>query len=261
MSILTNGYFDEESESNSRFITKEYEKYLVFYKEINESAHIILNNSYALIGESPEKLVLLSLYMRSLTIYQSIFFLIEKGFYAEPKILLRSLIEALFCLSASTKDPSIIQVLRLKDERQKLKMVNKIINSNTTMRCFQNKLEMESIKQEIEKRIEIFSVKEINVEELAKLAGLHDYYLTVYSLLCLAVHNNYTDLEANLVIENKAIVGLSYGPTDTKLKINLATAMEAIVLSMKAMNNYFNLGQENSIQRQHDMVKSYLVPN
>lgn len=261
MSTLTHGFFDKESENDSQFINQSYAKYLSFYKIINEDAHKILNDSYALIGDSPEKLVLSSLYMRSLTIYQSIYFLYEKGFYAEPRILLRSLIEALFYLSASTKDSNVIQTLRLKDEKQKLKMVKKVINSDTKLRDLQNKEELTTIKNEIEKRIDVFSVKDLGIEELSKIADLHDYYLTVYSLLCLSVHNNFTDLESNLVINNGVIVSLSYGPTDNKLVLNLATAMEAIVLSMKEMNNYFKLGLENKIQKQHDVVKTYLVYN
>ena len=261
MSTLTHGYFDKEAESDSVSISESYEKYFSYYKTISVDAHKILNDSYSLIGDSPEKLAILSLYMRVLTIYQSIYFLFEKGFYAEPRILLRSMIEALFYLAASTKDSDVIQILRLKDERQKLKMVDKIIKSNTNIRSLQNKEELASIKKEIEKRIDVFSVKEIGIEALSKSAGLHDYYLTIYTTLCLAVHNNFTDLESNLVIQNGVIVGLQYGPTNNKLFLNIATSMEAMVLSMKSVNTYFNLSYKKDLQEKHDVVKTYLLYN
>jgi len=258
MGILESGYFSDEANNSSDFIKKSYDKYFSEYESINELAHSILNRSYTLIGDSPEKLVIITLYSRILTSYQSIYHLYERGYYAEPRIILRSLIELVFYLSASINDPKVIKILQLKDENQKLKSLNRIIHSNTNLKAFQDKKKLESIKEDIEERKKIFEVTDMGIESISKIAKMHDFYITVYSILCLTAHHNLTDLETHIEIQDGLIMGLSYGPTDPKLEFNLATSMEVILLAMEAMEDYFHLKVKSELELKHDIIKNYL---
>ena len=56
---------------------------------------------------------MVALYMRTLTLYQSIYFIAQRGLLAETRILLRSLIETVFYLAALSNDESISQVLQI----------------------------------------------------------------------------------------------------------------------------------------------------
>lgn len=199
------------------------------------------------------------MYSRILTSYQSIYHLYGKGYYAEPRIILRSLIELVFYLSASINDPKIIQILQLRDENQKLKSVNRIIKSKTNIKSFQDKKELETIKNKIEDRMKIFEVADMGIEAISRIAKMHDFYITVYSVLCLTAHHNLTDLETHVVIQNGSIMGLSYGPTDLLLEVNLARSMEVLILAMKAMEDSFRLQVKSELEEKRKIIESYLV--
>lgn len=257
MSILDKGYLDTEAEEKREFILNSYHKIFSFYTTIIEDAHSLLNKSYSMINNSADRLIMVSLFMRSLTLYQAIYFIAQRGMLAESRILLRSLIETVFYLAAASNESSIFQVLQIKDEKQKLKSVNRIINSKIKINNLPSPAELDKIKQDIEQRIEVISAQNKSIEELSKIAKMHDYYLTVYSHLCNSVHTNLIDLEAHIVYKKDKLIGLSYGPTDDKLKLNLNTAIEVILNSMQAIDKYFKLGSENDIDNRHLELKSF----
>lgn len=257
MSVFEKGYLDSDAEKKKEFILNSYRKIFDIYTSIIEDAHSLLNKSYSLIDDSANKLILVALYMRTLTLYQSIYFIAQRGMLAETRILLRSLIETVFYLAALSNDESVSQVLQIKDENQKLKSVNRILNSKTKINNLPSHSELNKIKQDIEKRIEVISVPNKSIEEFSRIAKMHDYYLTVYSQLCNSVHTNLIDLEAHVVYRDDKLIGLSYGPTDDHLILNLKTAIEVILNSMNAINKSFNLGSESLIQKKHLELKNY----
>ena len=255
MSVVEKGFLDHESELKREQIRDLYEVKYGLYQEINHFAHTVLNDCYAQIGTSVIKLLIVALYIRCLTIYQSILFVSERGMLAETRILLRSIIEVCFYLKAVCKDESILNVLQVKDEQQKLRSVNRVIYSKTKIKNLPSLDELNKKKSEIEERIKNIPVKAKGVEELSKLAGMHDCYLTIYTPLCNSVHTNAIDLDMYLNIENDKINGLSYGPTDDKLGFNITTSMEVISNAMEAMNIYFELEHQIKIENFHNQLK------
>jgi len=257
MSVFEKGYLDSDAEEKKEFILKSYRRIFDIYTSIIEDAHSLLNKSYSLINDFTDKLIMVALYMRTLTLYQSIYFIAQRGLLAETRILLRSLIETGFYLAALSNDESISQVLQIKDENQKLKSVNRILNSKTKIINLPSHSELNKIKQDIGNRIGVISVPNKSIEELSKIAKMHDYYLTVYSQLCTSVHTNLTDLETYVVYKDDKLIGLSYGPTDDHLLLNLKTAIEVILNSMDAINKFFNLEFESLIHKKHLELKNY----
>lgn len=259
MSIVEKGFLGHESELKRVQIRNLYKTKYDLYQEINQFAHTVLNDCYAKIGTSVVKLLIVSLYIRCLTIYQSILFVSERGMLAETRILLRSIIEVCFYIKAVCKDENILNVLHVKDEQQKLRSVNRIIHSKTKIKNLPSLEELNKKKIEIEERIKNIPAKAKGTEELSELAGMHDYYLTVYTPLCNSVHTNAIDLEMYLDMENNKIIGLSYGPTDDKISLNLSTAMEVILNSMGAMNIYFELEHQIKIENYHNQLKKHFT--
>lgn len=259
MSIVEKGFLDQEAELKREQIRNLYEAKYELYQEINQFAHTVLNDCYSQIGPSVVKLLIVSLYMRCLTIYQSILLVSERGMLAETRILLRSIIEVCFYIKAVCRDEGILNVMQVKDEQQKLRSVNRIINSKTKIKNLPSLDELNKKKIEIEDRIKNIPAKFKGIEEISKIAEMHNYYLTVYTPLCNSAHTNAIDLDMYLDIENDKIKGLSYGPTDDKLSLNVATSIDVMLNSMEAMNSYFKLENKIKIENYHRQLKKHFT--
>jgi len=257
MSVFENGFLDSEANEKRDFIIKSYNDIYSFYSKINEDAHSMFRNSYSLVNDSAERFTMVCLFMRSLTLSQSIYFISQRGMLAESRILLRSLIETIFSLVASSVDDSILKVLELKDEKQKLKFVNRIINSKHTIKNIPGDTELNKIKEEIISRINNIPIQSKTTEDISRIANMHDYYLTVYSHLCNSVHTNLIDFESNLVQSENKLIGLSYGPTDDYLMKNIITMIDLVLRAMKSINKYFSLNEDNLIEAQFRKLKTY----
>ena len=88
----------------------------------------------------------------------------------------------------------------------------------------------DELKQEIKDQ----GLKEFRIKELAQRAGLENWYLTVYAVLCGTVHSRAGDLEEYLVLNDRnEIKELAVGPTDNGLKELLMAAIQTMLMAIE----------------------------
>jgi phage host-nuclease inhibitor protein Gam len=156
------------------------------------------------------------------------------------------MLEALFALRAIANDKDFVEDFILDDELQRLKMLNKLkqlepeikqhLMDDFTEQDFDN--EIAKLKDEIDNR----EIKRISTESLSKKAGLHNHYLTAYSLLSSTVHSKIRDLEYYLrTDETGDISRFEWGPNVKGIEKVLFQASELAVFTLEAMLEVFGL--------------------
>lgn len=96
--------------------------------------------------------------------------------------------------------------------------------------------------KEIEEEIAADQAKEFKVEDMARKAGLHEWYLMVYSVFSGAVHTVPRDLEDHLIIDNGRLVAISSAPRLEGLRELLLTASEMLLIAAGALEDVFKIG-------------------
>jgi uncharacterized protein DUF5677 len=143
------------------------------------------------------------LFSKSVSRFEGLTLLALKGHNDGASIILRSLFESVVFLIACMKDEKAITEYLAKGERDKLKLFNKV-NSSQSL-----------VMQDLVKGIEGNRVREIkasvkeldsrrsglwNFENYCRTAGLHDWYVTFYSIHSNDVHVTPTSLEKGMVV-------------------------------------------------------------
>lgn len=99
-----------------------------------------------------------------------------------------------------------------------------------------------SFVESLDKQIEDSGAKQLKVEDLSKLAGMHEWYTTHYALLSKATHTSVRDLESYLSIDEAGEVrGLIYAPSMEEIPLLVLTATHGILLGAAAFAGTFEL--------------------
>ena len=196
----------------------------------------------------PQELLVSTLYIRSLSIFQGVVILLTKGMLTESKILLRSLLEILFRISViSQKYEYAIDFIN-QDQISRKKMINKfrMLSDNIKKLHVDSHLSefYDNIKNDIDKR----GVKEHGTQWYAQKAGLEDEYNTAYSLLCNSVHSNVRHLESYLILDkNDEVTSFKYGPTNEENSKLFLTNIDCMIKILNCINSLFELDMQEEI--------------
>jgi len=184
-------------------------------QELNCDCHRFLDGRSINLDDQ-KQIVTSVLFARIVELYQSIIVVSKRGMTAPTNILFRSLLEAYFHFAAIEKDPDYLNDYINLFHIQRKTLVNKIHNSSSP--------QLENLRQKIDDQLVVGiqrvideeGARRINVEEVARRAGLHDIYLTTYALLSRAVHTSASDLESHIQCNKatKEIEGFKYGPSE-----------------------------------------------
>jgi hypothetical protein len=180
------------------------------------------------------EMLLASLYLRTLHNYQGMILMAERGMISQGRILVRAMLDSMFPLVAIAKDHSFAPIYARNHQLQLVKYVEKVQKLTSTRIPELELPEAQSRITELRNEIKKFGIKEIKTEELADKAGLKDWYLTAYAQLSGTVHSRAGDLEEYLVLTSEQeIKELDWGPRVKGLELKLATAMDAMLLSIE----------------------------
>ncbi len=95
---------------------------------------------------------------------------------------------------------------------------------------------------EIEAEIKATNAKSLSVETLSKLAGMHDWYTTVYAMLSMATHTAVRELECYLQVDALGeIKSLEYAPSLGEVPWLLLTVAHCILLGGDAIAKTFGV--------------------
>lgn len=155
------------------------------------------------------------LFARALEHFQAALFLLEMGMETSAKVAVRALCEATFTACAVVKDEETFTAYINQDLRYEQKLINKAFQGNPVVLAGIRSTTTREKRETLSKKIQDEDVKDLRVEELAKRAGMHDWYLTVYAMTSEAVHTQVRDLGKYFVKgADKALKSLRYGYGD-----------------------------------------------
>lgn len=147
-------------------------------------------------------------YARTLASTQAALILIEHGLPSQAKTVLRSALESLFPLCAIAKDPVKADELLESHEADRRTLADRMLRwQNEELQSF-IPLPHDELSAIASNR-----AKGSNLYEIAKFAGMEDWYNTLYTLLSFAAHVKIADLDSHSVAdESGQMTGLQNEP-------------------------------------------------
>ncbi|KXW57130.1 hypothetical protein FEMY_23510 [Ferrovum myxofaciens] len=207
--------------------------------------------------DNNQQMHVVALYLRTLTSFQAVCVLTERGMLADARVVVRAAIETAIVLFALVKDASVCDQLLEKDYWQRLKLGSVALNDPEYLAQTPSK-EIEIIEaaiQEIKNKrpnLKSSDPDPVNVADLAKKAGVTSYYNVIFRWTSGdATHTSLAAIKRHCIVDsNNEVTGLKYEPDVTDLPATLHFAMLTLDLAVGAVYTLFNLTQFNKEQRQ-----------
>ena len=163
---------------------------------------VALQHALTIHPEQLDEAVGAALYARTLASTQSSVLLLEHGLQSQARTILRAALESLFPLAAIAKDPNVASSFVASHDTDRKTLVDRI-------RRWKDPALRASIDSKVsEAELDAMSKgsgKAMNLYELAKLADMEDWYLTLYTLLSFAAHAKVSDLDRHVVLNADGI--------------------------------------------------------
>jgi hypothetical protein len=246
MPLDKHGFLGSQMETWIKECRERYPLYFLLASEVNE---VCQTSMFELKANSKDVQTVLTatLYSRVVTNYQSVIVLCERGMRAEARAMLRVMLETIFNLCAVAKDQQLAKDFVLEDQVQRLKFLNKFRTLHGGhLPPDVDPREIDQLDQEL--KADVVNIKPRKTEQWAREAGLHEWYLTVYSVLSGSVHSKVRDLERYVVRDGEGnITNFQWGPDDSDLKNQLATAIEGILVALGCAAALFGLKKNDAI--------------
>lgn len=143
------------------------------------------------------------LFARQLEVFRALASVLEESHIFAGRILARSLLEAGFTLIALEKDERTLDRYVVTSETDRLKWVNQLLDARSVHVPGLGRRRLKAMKEEISAdlaRLAELGITDVNVEDLARWAGLHDWYLRQYALWSKTTHASVQDFRDHLVV-------------------------------------------------------------
>ncbi len=207
-------------------------------------------------NQNSQQIVCAALYSRCLSMYQAALVVTMKGMDVQTRVLLRCVLESLFILVASSKSEDIAKEFVAADQLERRKFFNKATSWRAdSLKELAANHATDEMKEKIAKDIEETGSKKIYTEQMAIKAGLHDWYLTAYSIFSQSVHSSIRDLEKHLIIDDQnKIIGLKNEPSNENIDRLFLTAAEAMLHALMAVEAVFNVKTEGFVDSTYKTI-------
>ena len=251
-SLSNHMFLDRDIQSTVDHIRQAHERYFLFVERLNELAHRALFSAKVVRSDMRQPL-LATLLQRALTAFQATVILPQRGMPSEARVVLRTLLEAMFRIAAIANDENVARAYVEEDERHRLKFINKLKLLPKTLRPQVDEAALESLREALLKSVKDLGTTERKTWWYAHKAELENFYMTIYALLSEHVHINVGTLESALNIdEQEELVSFSYGPSDEEIGNHLLTAAEALLLSMRAAYSVLDVACAKEIEQMQE---------
>jgi len=210
-------------------------------EQINRDCHKLLF-SVAPHNEDGREVVVAVTFIRALEHYQAAVLLLEGGLIASAKVAIRATLEAVFTARAIAVSDETLKAFITADHVQRRKLIRKAQqHDHTNLEELRTAVSPRLI-DEIEAEIKATNAKSLSVETLSKLAGMHDWYTTVYAMLSMATHTAVRELECYLQVDAFGeIKSLEYAPSLGEVPWLLLTVAHCILLGGDAIAKTFGV--------------------
>ena len=251
--IKTDGYLSNQI---TYLIKKNWNKNTKWFNLCKEINRFLNTAMYKMIVHNKCKLEIMValLYIRSMSNFQGVIIMAERGMVNEAKTLLRCLLECEFAVVAIDKDKTIVDRLILDDRIQqlgKLKAIKRNIENGVplpkdTFSIDEIKTFIKDVKSEIKKS----NIKKFTTRDLAEIAGLITTYDSAYKDLSGTIHVNVRDLEQYLELNEKGEIKQLLSEQDVKeIGMILLGASEIILKILESISKIFSLSYDKTWDR------------
>lgn len=261
--LYEKGFLGKELEQWIPKIRNAHREFFALTDEVNEYCQKAMYKLEAH-KENKQEVLVSTLYIRTLNNFQASVLLAERGMMPQCRVLVRAMIEALFSLCAIARSEKYADDFILEDQKNRLRFLNKLRQLHGGVPPDSNKEEVESLEQQLKEEIGAGGIKEKSTEQWSKDAGMHDWYLTAYSVLSTSVHSKVKDLERYLALNDKdEIAEFRWGPEDHNIEEILMTSVQGMLTALNYARSLFKQRQESQVtefqERLNSLVKERLV--
>lgn len=196
--IATDGFAAHEVAEVVERVRNRYGRHLAPLSNINR---LLTTAQYRMEAhqESAQDLTCAVLFVRTLAHCQATILLIERGMRPSARAMLRCSLEGLFNLGACASDYNAAIAFIDSHHVNRKRLGKKLAQvSSPHGRALRDQVDFDETMRTIDAEIAEVSARERQTKEMAQLAGLHDLYLTAYSLLSGAIHSTVGDLDQHL---------------------------------------------------------------
>lgn len=188
-----------------------------------------------------QEMLTVSLFLRSLSIYQGVMLYIQRGMFQESKYLLRVLLEIKYKIITITKDIEFAKDFIFQDTFARRKRVKDYNNWSDQLKENNKKLDVDKLRSEIEKEIKDNNLEYHPTRWYAEKAELLDDYYTAYVVLSGDMHMSARELESDFIIENGEIVSLKTEPDIVESTPILQTMINSMLKIANSLSNVFDI--------------------
>lgn len=158
-------------------------------------------------------------------------------------VILRALFEAVVTHNAICRNPSLVTSYIAEDDVQRRKLLRKLAKVGDPRFAA---LADPALLKQVESDIAKTGAIELSTLELAKMAGMEDWYNIVYALLTGPAHTKLRDLERHLVPDEAGELRLDFVRDDDRMKAQLGTGVILFAGAFDAFEALFGLTASRS---------------
>lgn len=252
ISLSNNGFLGPEISGIVQHVRAAHAEIFSFCDRLNELAHRSLFSA-KVDRHNIRELVLSTLIHKAMTAYQAVVIVAERGLPSEARVLLRTLLEVTFRAGAIAKNPDAARQYVSEDVVRRSKLIRRFKRLSPDLQGSANAAELDQVLEVLTARIRAERITERSTLWYAEQAGMEDFYRSAYSLLSEAVHVSIGQLESSLHLDEKGdLLGLTYGPSDEEIDVNLLTGAEALLFALRATYSVVDVQTSDEIHRMHD---------
>jgi hypothetical protein len=235
-----NGFLASSADAVAKALLEQHQSHFQRAADLNRDCHELLFSCKPRNRDGQQVLVA-ALFLRLLEHFQATVILLRRGLVSPGVVMARACLEAVFAARAIALAPDGLRRFILDDQVERLKLANK-----ADQYAYPN---LEDLRQEvakglrsdIESEIEADGARRFSTEDMSRLAGMHDWYITIYPLWSKTAHSRVRDLEQYLDLDEKGeIRSLKYAPGLNNVSLVLLTTMHALLLGAEAVGRLFD---------------------
>jgi hypothetical protein len=213
-------------------------------RQINRDCHELLYMA-DIHNHDPKEVLCATLFARALEHYQAALILLSIGLIAPAKVALRAMMESVFTTRAVAIDKDTWRAIINDDLLQRQKLIRRAQQyDHTNLRVLREALTPD-VAERLKEQIKAVGAKKLTTEELSKLAGMHEWYTTVYTLLSKATHTNVRDLEAYISLsETGEFQDFKYAPSAEEIPNLVLTTAHCILIAADAVAEVFEIDSQ-----------------
>ncbi len=214
MSFNSNGLLGDDAAAWGRGNREAYRDLFDDLLACNQASQELLHARGPKRSQAKE-VVATCLFVRCIHHYAPIVLLLERGLSHSSRALVRVMFEAVATSRAIAVDDEFWLKYIRQDEWKRVKIINKMRGTSSDVFADARELATPELLAEIRGKISEDESRDISVEELARRADLHDWYIAGYTYMSPSVHTSVRDLERHLRFDANGIVaGIVVTPDD-----------------------------------------------